>query len=108
MNKTYAVLDSNDKHIIYKENTVVDQDMNVQIKRVNVIETEFEFDGNSEDVDLDQVKKDIEDLMKDNDSVIMDIIVKENENSHLVILVAVVEDDTHDAAGALISCSKYK
>ena len=82
--------------------------MNIQIKRVNVIETEFEFDRNSENVDLDQVKKDIEDLMKDNNNVITDIVVKENEDRCLVILVTVVEDDTYGAASTLISCSKYK
>ena len=74
---------------------------------MNVLATEFEFDDKSGDGDIDQVKKDIEDLMKDKGNIITDITVKESGDNRLVILVTVVEDDTNDAADALLSCSKY-
>lgn len=106
LNNSYAIFDSNN-NTIYNESTALTSNTSVKIKKVNVLETEFEFDGKSEDVDLDRVKKDIEDLMKDNGNIIKDIIVKETENNRLVVLVTVVDDDTHDAADALLSCSKY-
>ena len=87
-------------------NTTINENMNVMIKTVNVIETEFEFDEKSGIVDTDKVKKDIEDMMKDKGNTVTDIIVKEVEDNRLVILVTVVDDDTDDVVDSLLSCSK--
>lgn len=108
LNEKYALIDSNNYTIVYNLNTTIVEDMEVMVKKLNILETEFEFEEKGGDVDIDQVKKDIEDLMKDKGKIVTDVTVKEKEDNRLVILVTVVEEDTDDAADALLSCSKQK
>lgn len=98
-NTSYVVTDTSTSTVCNAD-TVVMGDMNVTVAAASIIE--IVIDGSSGS-DKDQVKKDVEDGLKDLGFVIGDVTVREDDGV-LIVSVIVADQDTDSIAGSLHDC----
>ena len=98
-NTNYVVTDTSTSTVCNAD-TVVMGDMNVTVAAASTIE--IVIDGSSGS-DKDQVKKDVEDGLKDLGFVIGDVTVREDDGV-LIVSVIVADQDTDSIVGSLHDC----